>query len=62
MQANLSNKIKDLTLIPDQAPAREADMGQPEVKPQGNLSGTATRPTQTQPAYPIVHIPEDIHR
>ena len=36
MQANLSEKIKDLTLIQDQAPAREAEMGQPEVKPQGN--------------------------
>ena len=34
MQANLSRKIKDLTLIQDQAPAREAEMGQPEVKPQ----------------------------
>ena len=33
LEANLSDKIKDLTLIPDQAPAREADMGQPEVKP-----------------------------
>ena len=37
MQANLSRKIKDLTLIQDQAPTREAEMGQPEVKPQGNL-------------------------
>ena len=36
-QASLSSKIKDLTLVPDQVPAGEADEGQPEVKPQGNL-------------------------
>ena len=30
-QANLNSKIKDLTLIPDQVPAGEADEGQPEV-------------------------------
>ena len=37
MQASLSSKIKDLTLIPDQGPSQEADVGQPEIKPQGNL-------------------------
>ena len=58
MQANLSNKIKDLTLIPDQEPAREADMGQPEVKPQDNLR-EQPEATPDQPAYPIVHILED---
>ena len=36
-QANLNSKIKDLILVPDQVPAGEADEGQPEVKPQGNL-------------------------
>ena len=57
-QANLNTKIKDLTLIPDQAPAGEADEGQPEVKPQGNL-WEQPEATPPQPAYPIVHIPED---
>ena len=57
MQANLSRKIKDLTLIQDQAPAREAEMGQPEVKPQGNL-WEQPEATPDQPAHPIVHIPE----
>ena len=36
-QASLSRKIKDLALVPDQVPAGETDVGQPEVKPQGNL-------------------------
>ena len=58
LQANLSDKIKDLTLIPDQAPAREADMGQPEDKPQGNL-WEQPEATPDQPTYPIVHIPEE---
>ena len=58
LQANLSNKIKDLTLIPDQAPARETDTGQPEVKPQGNL-WEQPEATPDQPTNPIVHIPED---
>ena len=57
-QANLNSKIKDLTLIPDQVPAGEADEGQPEVKPQGNL-WEQPEATPPQPAYPIVHIPED---
>ena len=57
-QASLSSKIKDLTLVPDQVPAREADEGQPEVKPQGNL-WEQPEATPTQPAYPTVHIPED---
>ena len=35
--ASLSSKIKDPTLVPDQVPAGEAEEGQPEVKPQGNL-------------------------
>ena len=58
MQASLSEKIKDLTLIQDQAPAREAEMGQPEVKPQGDL-WEQPEATPAQPTYPIVHIPED---
>ena len=37
MQTSLSSQIKDLTLIPDQGPAQEVDVGQPEVKPQGDL-------------------------
>ena len=56
-QASLNNKIKDLTLVPDQVPIGEADEGQPEVKPQGNL-WEQPEATPTQPAYPIVHIPE----
>ena len=55
MQANLSQKIKDLTLIQDQAPAREAEMGQPEVKPQGDL-WEQPEATPSQPTQPIVHI------
>ena len=57
-QASLSSKIKDLTLVPDQVPAGEADEGQPEVKPQGDL-WEQPEATPTQPAYPTVHIPED---
>ena len=57
-QVSLSSKIKDLTLVHDQVPAGEADEGQPEVKPQGNL-WEQPEATPTQPAYPIVHIPED---
>ena len=57
-QANLNSKIKDLTLIPDQVPAGEADEGQPEVKPQGNL-WEQPEATPPQPAYPIVYMPED---
>ena len=57
-QASLSSKIKDLTLVPDQVPAEEADEGQPEVKPQGDL-WEQPEATPTQPAHPIVHIPED---
>ena len=57
-QANLSSKIKDLTLVHDQVPAGEADQGQPEVKPQVNL-WEQPEATPPQPAYPIVHIPED---
>ena len=57
-QVNLSSKIKDLTLVHDQVPAGEADEGQPEVKPQGNL-WEQPEATPPQPAYPIVHIPED---
>ena len=44
--------------LPDQAPAREAEMGQPEVKPQGNL-WEQPEATPAQPTYPMVHIPED---
>ena len=58
LQANLSDKIKELTLIPDQTPDREAAIGQPEVKPQGNL-WEQPEATPAQPTYPIVHIPED---
>ena len=57
-QASLSSKIKDLTLVPDQVPAGEADEGQPEVKPQGNL-WEQSEATQNQAVYPTVHIPED---
>ena len=57
-QASLSSKIKDLTLVPDQVPAGEADEGQSEVKPQGDL-WEQPEATPTQPAYPTVHIPED---
>ena len=57
MQANLSKKIKDLTLIQDQAPTREAEMGQPEVKPQGNL-WEQPEVTPAQPTHPLVHIPD----
>ena len=57
MQANLSKKIKDLTLIKDQTPTREAEMGQPEVKPQGNL-WEQPEATPAQPTLPIVHIPD----
>ena len=57
-QVSLSSKIKDLTLVHDQVPAGEADEGQPEVKPQGNL-WEQPEATPPQPAYPIVHIPED---
>ena len=55
MQANLSQKIKDLTLIKDETPTREAEMGQPEVKPQGNLwEQPEATPAQSTP--PTVHI------
>ena len=57
-QASLNSKIKDLTLVPDQVPAGEADEGQPEVKPQGNL-WEQPQATPNRPAYPTVHIPED---
>ena len=57
-QVSLSSKIKDLTLVHDQVPAGEADEGQPEVKPQGNL-WEQPEATPTQLAYPIVHIPGD---
>ena len=57
-QVNLSSKIKDLTLVHDQVIAGEADGGQPEVKPQGNL-WEQPEATPPQPAYPIVHISED---
>ena len=55
MQANLSQKIKDLTLIKSESPTREAEMGQPEVKPQGNLrEQPEATPAQSTP--PTVHI------
>ena len=56
--ASLSSKIKDLTLVPDQVPAGEADEGQPEVQPQDNLR-EQPEATPPQPAYPTIHIPED---
>ena len=61
MQASLSSKIKDLTLIPDQGPAQEAYVGQPEVKSQGNLLEQPEAPSapQDQPAFPLVSIPGD---
>ena len=52
-QASLSSKIKDLTLVPDQGPAGEADEGQPEVKPQENL-WEQPEVTPNQPSYPTV--------
>ena len=58
MQSSLSSKIKDLTLIPDQVPAQEVDMGQPEVKPQGNLR-EQPEATPDQPAFPLLSIPGD---
>ena len=42
-QANLNSKIKDLTLIPDQVLAGEADEGQPEVNPRVTC-GNSQRP------------------
>ena len=54
----MSSKIKDVTLVPDQVPAGEADMFQPEVKPQVNLR-EQPEATPDQPAYPIVHILDD---
>ena len=55
MQANLSQKIKDLTLIKDETLTGEAEMGQPEVKPQGNLwEQPEATPAQSTP--PTVHI------
>ena len=58
MQANFSSQIKDLTLIPDQEPTREAEMGQPEVKPQGDLR-EQPEATPDQPALPLLSIPGD---
>ena len=58
MQSSVSSKIKDLTLIPDQVPAQEVDMGQPEVKPQGNLR-EQPEATPDQPAFPLLSIPGD---
>ena len=60
-QVSLSSKIKDLTLVPDQVPAGEADEGQPEVKPKGNL-WEQPEATPPQPAYPIVHTPGRLYR
>ena len=57
-QASLSSKIKNLTLVPDQVSAGEANEGQPEVKPQSNL-WEQPEVTPNQPAYPTVYIPED---
>ena len=55
MQANLSQKIKDLTLIKDETPTGKAEMGQPEVKPQGNLwEQPEATPAQSTPH--AVHI------
>ena len=55
MQANLSQKIKDLTLIKNESPTREAEMGQPEVKPQGDLrEQPEATPAQSTPS--TVHI------
>ena len=58
MQSNLSSQIKDLTLIPDQEPREEVDMGQPEVKPQGDLR-EQPEATPDQPALPLLSIPGD---
>ena len=59
VQTSLSSQIKDLTLIPDQGPAQEVDVGQPEVKPQGDLR-EQPEANPDQPAFPILSIPGDI--
>ena len=53
-----SSKIQDLTLIPDRDSAKEAEMGQPEVKPQGDLR-EQPEATLSQPAFPHVGTPGD---
>ena len=58
VETSLSSKIQDLTLIPDQEPAQEADVGQPEVKPQGNLK-EQPEATPDQPAFPLLSVPGD---
>ena len=58
VQTSLSSKIQDLTLIPDQDPSKEADVGQPEVKPQGDLR-EQPEATPDQPAFPLLSIPGD---
>ena len=58
MQTSLSSQIKDLTLIPDQGPAQEVDVGQPEVKPQGDLR-EQPEANPDQPALPLLSIPGD---
>ena len=59
MQTSLSSQIKDLTLIPDQGPTQEVDVGQPEVKPQENLR-EQTEANPDQPALPGETADEEI--
>ena len=58
MQANLSEQIKDLTLVSDQKPEGMTDMGQPEVKPQGNLR-EQPEANPGQSTFPLLGIPGD---
>ena len=58
MQANLSEQIKDLTLVPDQKQGGMTDMGQPEVKPQGDLR-EQPEANPDQSTFPLLGIPGD---
>ena len=58
MQASLSDQIKDLTLVPDQIPEGMTDMGQPEVKPQGDLR-EQPEANPDQSTFPLLSIPGD---
>ena len=59
MQTSLSSQIKDLTLIPDQGQTLKVDVGQPEVKPQGDLR-EQPEANPDQPALPLLSNPGDI--
>ena len=53
IQASLSSQIKDLTLVSDQEPDQETGLGQPEVKPQGDLR-EQPEATPDQSSFPIL--------